>query len=126
MEKITAILLSALIALPGVPALAGEGAGSFNGVSGHEAAGQVAVVKTADGWEVRLGNDFSFGGAPDPWVGFGNSGSFAPATDFYRLRSNTGAQVYKVPADIDPAVYDEVYIWCRRYSVPLGVAEIAN
>ena len=126
MGKYAAILLTALIALPGVTAAAGEGSGSFSGASGHQATGRVAVIQTADGWEVHLKEDFTFDGAPDPWVGFGKSGSFAPATDFYRLRSNTGAQVYKVPADVDPAAYDEVYIWCRRYAVPLGVAQIAN
>ena len=126
MGKYAAILLTALIASPGATAAAGEGTGSFSGASGHQAAGQVAVVQTADGWEVRLEDDFTFDGAPDPWVGFGRSGSFVPATDFYRLRSNTGAQVYKVPADVDAGAYDEVYIWCRRYSVPLGVARITN
>ena len=126
MAKYAAILLTALIALPGATVSAGEGSGCFSGASGHQATGQVAVVRTADGWEVRLEDSFTFDGAPDPWVGFGKSGSFAPATDFYRLRSNTGAQVYKVPADVDPTAYDEVYIWCRRYSVPLGVARIAD
>ena len=126
MGKTATILLAALIALSGATASAGEGSGSFSGVNGHQATGQVAVVRTADGWEVRLEDSFSFDGAPDPWVGFGRSGSFVPATDFHRLRSNTGAQVYKVPADIDAGAYDEVYIWCRRYSVPLGVARITN
>jgi len=126
MGKYAVILLTALTALPGATASAGEGTGSFSGASGHQATGQVAVVKTADGWEVRLDDDFTFDGAPDPWVGFGKSGSFAQATDFYRLRSNTGAQVYKVPADVDAAAYDEVYIWCRRYSVPLGVAKLGD
>ncbi len=126
MGKYAAILLTALIALPGATAAAGEGSGSFSGASGHQATGQVTVVETADGWEVRLEDDFTFDGAPDPWVGFGASGSFAQATDFYRLRSNTGSQVYQVPADVDPAAYDEVYIWCRRYSVPLGVAPITD
>ncbi|MCH8169438.1 MAG: DM13 domain-containing protein [Proteobacteria bacterium] len=126
MGKTATILLAALIALSGATASAGEGSGSFSGVNGHQATGQVAVVRTADGWEVRLEDSFSFDGAPDPWVGFGRSGSFVPATDFHRLRSNTGAQVYKVPADIDAGAYDEVYIWCRRYSVPLGVARITD
>ena len=126
MGKTATILLAALIALSGATASAGEGSGSFSGVNGHQATGQVAVVRTADGWEVRLEDSFSFDGAPDPWVGFGRSGSFVPATDFHRLRSNTGAQVYKVPADIDADAYDEVYIWCRRYSVPLGVAPITD
>jgi hypothetical protein len=126
MKTSMAIMMAALIALPTSGANAGEGSGSFTGVNGHKAGGVVEVVQTADGWELRLQSDFTFDGAPDPWVGFGAAGKFTPSTDFYRLRSNTGGQTYKVPADIDPTAYDEVYIWCRRYSVPLGVAKLAE
>jgi hypothetical protein len=130
MRRLAAIPLALMMTLAMTlfwgAASAGEGTGSFGGLNGHRATGQAMVVKTADGWEVHLNDNFTFDGAPDPWVGFGTSGNFARTTDFYRLRSNSGAQVYKVPADIDPAAYGEVYIWCRRYSVPLGVAEITN
>ncbi len=126
MAKFTAILLAALIALPTGMAMAGEGMGSFTGLKGHTTTGQVAVVQTADGWEVHLKDDFTFDGAPDPRIGFGTAGKFAANTDFEPLRSKTGAQVYTVPAGVDPAAYDEVYIWCRQYSVPLGVAKLAQ
>lgn len=126
MSKFASILLAGLAALPASLVLAGEGAGRFTGASGHVTSGQVQVVSTATGWEVRLKDDFSLDGAPDARVGFGSSGKFADATDFEPLRSNTGAQVYKVPAGIDPADFDEVYIWCRQYSVPLGVAKLAK
>lgn len=108
------------------PAMAGEGSGAFTGQSGHATSGGVEVVETAAGWEVRLGPDFSFDGAPDPRVGFGRDGRFAADTDFEPLRRNAGAQVYAVPDALDPADYDEVYIWCRQYAVPLGVAKIAE
>ena len=126
MRKFTAILLAALIALPMGNAMAGEGSGSFTGLKGHSTTGHVAVVQTADGWEVQLKHDFTFDGAPDPRIGFGTAGKFAPTTDFEPLRSKTGAQVYTVPAGIDPTAFDEVYIWCRKYSVPLGVAKLAQ
>jgi hypothetical protein len=42
------------------------------------------------------------------------------------LRSNSGAQAYKVPEGIDPDAFDEVSIWCRKYSVPLGVAKLTQ
>ncbi len=126
MAKFTAILLAALIALPTGTAMAGEGIGSFTGLKGHATTGQVAVVRTAGGWEVHLKDDFTFDGAPDPRIGFGAEGKFAANTDFEPLRSNTGAQVYTVPAGVDPGAYDEVYIWCRQYSVPLGVAKLAE
>ena len=126
MRKYAVILLATLLVLPTGAALAGAGSGSSSGASGHQTSGRVEVVKTADGWEVRLLDDFVFDGAPDPRIGFGASGKFAADTDFEPLRSNDGAQVYKVPAGVDPADYDEVYIWCRKYSVPLGVAKLGD
>lgn len=102
----------------------GAGSGSFTGLSNHVTKGKVEVVQTADGWEIHLKDSFWFDGAPDPRVGFGKNGKFVDPTDFEPLRSNSGAQVYKVPAEIDPSNFDEVYIWCRKFSVPLGVAKI--
>jgi hypothetical protein len=124
MRRYVALALAGAIALGAVAAPAGEG--NFDGASGHKTSGGVEVIQTADGWEVHLKEDFTFDGAPDPRVGFGSGGSFAAATDFEPLRSNSGAQVYKVPEGIDPAAFDEVYIWCRKYSVPLGVAKLAQ
>ncbi len=120
MRSVTALA----VVLAASAAIAGEGTGSFTGKSGHVTSGSVEVVRTDAGWEVRLGTDFSFDGAPDPRVGFGEAGKFAADTDFEALRKNTGAQAYTVPEGIDPASYDEVYIWCRQYAVPLGVATI--
>lgn len=113
----------ALLALTG-EALAGPGSGTFSGRSGHETSGTVEVLQTGGGWQVRLAPDFRFDGAPDPRVGFGRGGAFAEGTDFEVLERNEGEQVYRVPHGIDPAAFDEVYIWCRQFSVPLGVATI--
>jgi len=121
--RMAAVLVAALLA---GPALAGEGRGSFTGLSGHETSGGVEVVRAGNGWEIRLGPDFRFDGAPDPRVGFGGDGRFAEGTDFAPLRSNAGAQSYEVPDGIDPAMHGEVYIWCGKYAVPLGVAPIAE
>lgn len=102
----------------------GAGGGTFKGLSNHETRGAVEVVQTSDGWEIHLKDSFWFDGAPDPRVGFGKNGKFVDPTDFEPLRQNAGAQVYKVPAGINPEEFDEVYIWCRKFSVPLGVAQI--
>ena len=102
----------------------GAGEGTFKGLSNHVTKGSVEVVNTGNGWEIHLKDSFWFDGAPDPRVGFGKDGKFVDPTDFEPLRSNAGAQVYKVPANINPEDFDEVYIWCRKFSVPLGVAQI--
>lgn len=114
-----ALMLSAGMAFAG-----GAGSGDFKGLSNHVTKGNVEVVKTDGGWEIHLKESFWFDGAPDPRVGFGKDGKFVDPTDFEVLRVNAGAQVYKVPADINPEDFNEVYIWCRKFSVPLGVAAI--
>ncbi|MDH3666008.1 MAG: DM13 domain-containing protein [Paracoccaceae bacterium] len=120
------LLIAAMaVALPQI-ALAGAGSGSFTGASGHVTSGSVEVIQTGDGWEVHLKDDFAFDGAPDPRVGFGQGGKFAKGTDFEPLRQNAGAQVYKVPAEINPDDFDTVFIWCRKFSVPLGSAALGN
>ncbi len=97
--------------------------GEFRGKSGHAASGGVSVLKTATGAVVVLGPDFKFDGAPDPKLGFGKNG-YVKSTQFSPLKSNSGEQSYDIPAAIDPADYTEVWVWCEKYSVPLGVATL--
>lgn len=100
------------------------GQGTFSGKSGHKTSGSVSIVKTARGIELRLGSNFALDGAPGPYLGFGNNGKYDATTEFSKLGSNKGAQVYKVPGKINAASYREVYVWCRPFNVPLGVAKL--
>ncbi len=97
--------------------------GKFQGQSGHATSGRVSLVKTAKGTLVVLEPDFKFDGAPDPKLGFGKNG-YVKSTQFSKLRSNSGKQTYEIPSTIDPADYNEVWVWCESYSVPLGVATL--
>ncbi len=117
--------LGAMLAAP-VAASAQEqvlASGAFSGKSGHAASGGVRIVKTGTGVSVVLDSDFKFDGAPDPKLGFGKNG-YVKATQFSALKSNSGEQTYDIPAAIDPADYTEVWVWCEKYSVPLGVATV--
>lgn len=107
------------------PALADSvlGTGLFAGKSNHVTRGKVELVKTDTGFEVRLGRSFNFDGAPDPKVMLGKRGSKQRFV-ISHLTRNRGAQNYKLPAGVDGAKYDEVWIWCQRYSVPLGYARL--
>ncbi len=122
---ITVAVLGATLAAP-VAATAQDqvlASGAFRGQSGHAASGGVRVVKTETGAVVVLERDFKFDGAPDPKLGFGNNG-YVKSTQFSVLKSNSGEQTYDIPAAIDPADYTEVWVWCEKYSVPLGVATL--
>jgi hypothetical protein len=97
--------------------------GQFVGKKGHKTSGGVAVVKTAKGMAVVLEPDFSFDGAPDPKLGFGRNG-YDPASQFSALKANQGTQRYEIPESLTPGAYNEIWVWCERYSVPLGVAKL--
>ena len=42
-----------------------------------------------------------------------------------KLKGNKGNQVYEIPADVDLSQYRSVSIWCKRFSVSFGAAELA-
>ena len=114
------------LALFSVQAYANENlaSGTFKGASGHNTSGSVTIVKTSDGIQVVLGDDFKFDGAPDARVGFGKNGKYDSKSHLELLRSNKGGQIYHVPASLNIDGYNEVYIWCKQYAVSLGVAKI--
>ncbi|MEM7023220.1 MAG: DM13 domain-containing protein [Pseudomonadota bacterium] len=98
--------------------------GTFVGASNHVTVGGVTVKKGTGGSQVELHDDFSLDGAPDPKLGFGNDGQYDTASRFSVLNDNTGAQTYDLPDGIDPSAYNEIYVWCEKFSVPLGVAKL--
>jgi hypothetical protein len=101
--------------------------GTFTGASDHITTGGVSVVETsAGGAVVILDADFSLDGAPDPSVGFGIDGEYVAASDLGELTSINGLQVFVVPEGLDVADFNEIYIWCDEFSVPLGVAALSQ
>lgn len=96
--------------------------GEFVGAGGHETSGTAVI----EGRTVSLADDFTFDGAPDPKLAFGNSETADEATIFSPLRSNTGQQSYQLPANIQPADHTHLYLWCEQYSVPLGRARLSS
>ncbi|WP_299281719.1 DM13 domain-containing protein [uncultured Tateyamaria sp.] len=125
-QTVIAVALFAVISLTALTAQAETvGSGTFVGASDHITTGGVEITKNADGSHtITLGEDFSLDGAPDPRVGLGKDGNFNGNTDSGKLANLTGSQSFTVPAGIDIADFNEVYIWCEKFSVPLGVASL--
>lgn len=107
-------------AVIGFPAIAGSKNGSFKGQSNHVTKGSVSV----SGNKIKLQDSFWFDGAPDPRVALGKNGKFISGTDFAVLKKNAGAQSYSIPANLQGTEFDTVVIWCRKFSVPLGYAQL--
>ena len=125
------ILSSILMVLALVAVQAGSGlaadsqrSGTFAGRSGHVTTGGVTLTKRGTSVKLTLHGNFRLDGAPDPRIGFGKSGRYIKATQFTRLRSLSGQQTYNVPAGVDISAINEVYIWCHKFSTPLGVAKL--
>lgn len=125
-RTVTGALLGLAVLLAPLSAQAASevlGEGTFVGKSKHKTSGNVTILKTDNGVLVILDRNFSLDGAPDPKLGFGKDG-YDTDTTFSKLDSLRGLQVYRVPASIDPSNYNEFYIWCEKFSVPLGLAEL--
>jgi hypothetical protein len=98
--------------------------GTFTGASGHATAGSGAIVEQNGRYYVSLGRDFDHDDtAPDAKVAMGRDG-YRAETLMGPLKAAKGAQSYLVPAGVDQADYNEIWIWCERFSVPLGVARL--
>ncbi|MBP0617438.1 DM13 domain-containing protein [Jiella mangrovi] len=97
--------------------------GRFAGASGHAVSGSVIIEREGNRTVLRFGPDFSFDGAPDPKIALGKAG-YDPATLMGPLKADNGGQSYDVPARLDVAAYDEVWIWCEEFAVPLAMAKI--
>lgn len=121
---LTAALALAVLLLAAPSAEAADKSGTFAGASNHVTKGTAKIVRKADGYYIEVGEDFWFDGAPDPKLSLGTGGKVDTATLVANLRSNTGAQSYKLPDGVDAARYDTVILWCERFSVPLGVAAV--
>ena len=99
--------------------------GTFEGVNNHTTTGRAELVKKGSGGVVELMGDFTFDGAPDPKVALGKDGTYDPKTLSGALTSNNGASSYTLPDGIDPDDYNEVWIWCEKFNVGLGVAPLS-
>ena len=125
--KSLSIAAVAMITFAPISATAGQSTanGTFTGASDHITTGGVQIVKTADGGGVLiLDSNFSLDGAPDPHVGFGKDGTFVEASNLGKLQNISGVQTYVVPPTVNVDGFNEVYIWCLKFGVPLGVATL--
>ncbi len=94
--------------------------GTFVGLEGHQAQGTAQLIKIGSAYYVRFSEDFRTTNGPDLVVHFGNNGVYASEAYLGDLKGNVGAQNYEVPVAINVNNYNEVWVWCRAFSVPFG------
>jgi hypothetical protein len=98
----------------------------------HPAEGVASVL--TDGTDERFlrFEDFATDNGPDLNVYLSAAPPDAPAGDFDDefvdlgdLKGNIGNQNYEIPADVDLDRYRSVVIWCVRFGVAFGAAELS-
>ncbi|MBI2096702.1 MAG: DM13 domain-containing protein [Candidatus Sungbacteria bacterium] len=96
--------------------------GDFKGESFHQAEGTAELVKVGEKYFIRLEKDFRVTNGPDLFIHLGKDGAYVKEARLGALKGNVGSQNYEIPSDINPLNYNEVWIWCRAFSVPFGKA----
>ena len=101
----------------------------------HTTTGSVVVLELADGRRILRLQDLRTSNGPDVKVWLSDAevrpgsdgwrvfddGAYA---DLGRLKGNVGSQNYAVPADVDLTVLRSVSLWCDRFDVSFGAAEL--
>ena len=100
----------------------------------HRVSGRAELVKQPDGSHVLNLNGFVSDAGPDVYIVL--STAREPRDDGAILSSDyvalgprqalSGDQSYALPADIDPARFHSVGIWCQRYTVLFGAAALTE
>jgi hypothetical protein len=103
----------------------------------HATSGTVKLLRLADGSHVLRLEDLDTSNGPDlhVWLtdapvveGRAGWGVFDDGryVGLGRLKGNRGDQNYALPADVDPEAFTSVSIWCDRFDVSFGAAELTR
>ncbi|MFB9369605.1 DM13 domain-containing protein [Kitasatospora albolonga] len=125
----------AVIASPSAPRATPTDLGRGSFVSGeHTTTGQARLVRLADGSTVLRLENLATSEGPDVRVYLSTRpaaeskiDTLGPdAVELGRLKGNQGNQNYTVPADTDLARFHSAVIWCKRFSVGFGAADLTR
>jgi hypothetical protein len=105
--------------------------GSFDSLA-HETTGTAKIVKVNDKNYIQLSN-FKTSNGPDVHLYLVNGSDSSQESvqkngyiDLGTLKGNVGDQNYELPANADLSKYRAVSIWCARFSVAFGGANLAT
>lgn len=99
--------------------------GSFTGFDRiHTGSGNVSVLEVGGKYIIRFEENFNVANGPDLYVGLGKDGEYVKGSEIAKLKGNLGSQNYEVPENINLEDYNEVWIWCRAFSVGFAKAKL--
>lgn len=106
-------------------------AGGFESRGNYTVTGEATVYELEDGRLTLRLEPFESTNGPDLFVYLTAADHADPDealgedfVDLGQLRGNIGNQNYEIPAGVDLDTYDTVAIWCRRFTVGFGTADL--
>ena len=105
--------------------------GGFESRNRYTVTGEATVYELEDGSRTLRLEPFESTNGPDLYVYLttadhadDDDALAADVVDLGDLRGNIGSQNYQIPDDVDLDVYDTVVIWCERFTVSFGAADL--
>lgn len=99
--------------------------GSFTGFDRiHTGSGTAKIIRIGEKHYIRFEEDFMVNNGPSLYVGFGKDGTYIKGSEISALKGNIGSQNYEIPDTIPVDSIDEIWIWCKPFSVPFARAEL--
>ncbi|MFJ9417727.1 DM13 domain-containing protein [Streptomyces sp. NPDC101227] len=99
----------------------------------HDTSGTARTVRLAGGGQVLRLEDLMTSEGPDVRVYLSPRNAHAVkaglgdgAVELGKLKGNLGNQNYAVPAGTDLSTFHSAVIWCKRFSVSFGAADLAQ
>ncbi|MBG6105648.1 hypothetical protein IW249_006062 [Micromonospora vinacea] len=103
----------------------------------HRTTGSAEIHRLADGRHQLVIRDLNTSNGPDLRVWLtdqpvirGTAGwrvfDDGEWVELAKLKGNKGNQVYELPASVDPRDFRSVSIWCKRFAVSFGAADLAG
>lgn len=109
------------LAMPGPMTLL---SGHFVGQGAHNGEGTATLLEIDGKYYVRFEDNFQVTNGPDLFVHLGRDGEYVAEARLGALKGNVGGQNYEVPEGLDISSFNEVWVWCRAFSVPFARAEL--
>lgn len=128
MNKMTSMacaftVLAGILAILNVPnsvlAKSPHRTGMLEGAAGHHAAGSVDLSgKTLTLSQIKVDR------VPDGRVYLTVGADYEYGVELGKLRQFSGTIQYTIPSNVDPDQYDSVLIWCEKFNVDIGFANL--
>lgn len=99
----------------------------FTGANKHTVSGGFHIATEGGKQSLVLDSTFVLDGAPDPYIVLSadEMGTGKGTLNLGRLQQKKGSSTFTIPAGTDLAQFHNVLVYCKKYNVTLGSAELA-